>query len=256
MKVVTWNVNGIRARQAQVEELLAREAPDLVCLQEIKAPAAKVPAPLRRPDGYHALWHGESAYSGVSLLVRGAPAAAPPAFLHPAFDFETRAVTALVDGVTVASLYVPNGGKDLDAKLRFLAALDGWAAAAQAEGRPLLLCGDLNVTRTEADVHEKERRAGAIGQRDDERALLARLLSRGLVDVGRALDPDNAALFTWWPPWRGLRQKNVGWRIDYVMASEGLARAATRCAVLPEFGTSDHAPVVAEFTRPAAGAAP
>ena len=254
MKIVTWNVNGIRARQAQVEELLAREAPDLLCLQEIKAPAAKVPEPLRQPDGYHALWHGESAYSGVCLLVRGAPRSAPPAFRHPEFDFENRAVTAQVDGVTVASLYVPNGGKDFEAKLRFLEALDGWAAAAQAAGTPLLLCGDLNVTRGEADVHEKERRAGAIGQRDDERALLARLLSRGLVDVGRALDPDNPALFTWWPPWRGLRQKNVGWRIDYVVASEELARAATRCAVLPEFGTSDHAPVVAEFTRPPAGA--
>jgi exodeoxyribonuclease-3 len=247
VKVVTWNVNGIRAREGQVQELLAREAPDLVCLQEIKAQPAKVPAPLRQPDGYHAIWHAESAYSGVSLLVQRARVGAPPAFAHPAFDFETRVVTAEVDGVTVASLYVPNGGKDFDAKLRFLAALDGWAAAAQAEGRRLLLCGDLNVTREDRDVHEKERRPGAIGQRDYERALLAQLLSRGLADVGRALDPSNAALFTWWPPWRGLRQKNVGWRIDYVVASQSLARGARRCAVLPEFGTSDHAPVVAEF---------
>jgi exodeoxyribonuclease-3 len=153
-------------------------------------------------------------------------------------------VTAEVDGLTVASLYVPNGGKDFEAKLRFLEALDAWAAAAQAAGRPLLLCGDLNVTRGDADVHEKERRAGAIGQRVDERALLDRLLSRGLVDVGRAADPDNQALFTWWPPWRGLRQKN------YVVASQPLAHTATRCAVLPEFGTSDHAPVVAEFAWP------
>lgn len=253
MKVVTWNVNGIRAREGQVEELLAREAPDLVCLQEIKAPAAKVPAPLRAPAGYHALWHGETAYSGVSLLVNCARMAAPPAFAHPPFDFETRVVMAQVEGVTVASLYVPNGGKDFEAKLRFLEALDGWAAEAQAAGRPLLLCGDLNVTRCEDDVHPKERRAGACGQREDERALLGRLLSRGLTDVGRALDPANPALFTWWPPWRGLRQKNVGWRIDYVVASEALARTASRCAVLPEFGTSDHAPVVAEFGWPAAG---
>jgi len=253
VKIVTWNVNGIRAREGQVEELLAREAPDLVCLQEIKAPAAKVPAPLKAPSGWHVLWHGETAYSGVSLMVSGALAAAPPPFAHPAFDFETRAVTAEVDGVTVASLYVPNGGKDFEAKLRFLEALDGWAAAAQAAGRPLLLCGDLNVTREDLDVHQKERRPGAIGQRDDERALLARLLTRGLVDVGRTLDPDNQALFTWWPPWRGLRQKNVGWRIDYVVASTALARGATRCAVLPEFGTSDHAPVVAEFTWPPDG---
>jgi exodeoxyribonuclease-3 len=247
VKVVTWNVNGIRAREGQVGELLAREAPELVCLQEVKAPPAKVPAPLRQPAGYRAMWHAETAYSGVSLLVNEALAGTAPTFQHPAFDFETRAVTAEVGGVTVASLYVPNGGKDFEAKLRFLTALDAWAAAAQAEGRPLLLCGDLNVTRADVDVHEKERRPGAIGQRDEERALLARLLSRGLADVGRTLAPDDPALFTWWPPWRGLRQKNVGWRIDYVVASERLARSARRCAVLAEFGTSDHAPVVAEF---------
>jgi exodeoxyribonuclease-3 len=246
VKVITWNVNGIRAREGQVSELLAREAPDLVCLQEVKAPPAKVPAALRALDGYHAIWHAESAYSGVSLLVNARVVAAP-AFGHPTFDFETRVVTADVAGVTLACLYVPNGGKDHEAKLRFLTALDAWVAEAQGAGRQLLLCGDLNVTRSDADVHEKERRPGAIGQREDERAVLARLLSRGLTDVGRALDPDNPALFTWWPPWRGLRQKNVGWRIDYVVASEALARRARRCAVLSEYGTSDHAPVVAEF---------
>jgi exodeoxyribonuclease-3 len=247
LKVVTWNVNGIRAREAQVLELLDRESPDLVCLQEIKAPAAKVPASLRELPGYHAAWHGDSAYSGVALLVRAERVPTPPAFVYPPFDFEARAVAAEVGGVTVACLYVPNGGKDFDAKLRFLGALDGWVAEATAAGRPLLLCGDLNVTAAEADVHVKERRAGAIGQRDDERALLAALLQRGLTDVGRALDPDNTALFTWWPPWRGLRQKNVGWRIDYVVAQQALAGKARRCRVLAEFGTSDHAPVVSEF---------
>jgi exodeoxyribonuclease-3 len=247
VKVVTWNVNGIRAREAQVLELLDRESPDLVCLQEIKAPAAKVPEMLRTLPGYHGCWHGESAYSGVALLVRADRVAAAPAFIHPPFDFENRVVAAEVGGVTVACLYVPNGGKDFEAKLRFVGALDGWVAESIEAGRPLLLCGDLNITATDADVHAKERRAGAIGQRDDERSLLSALLARGLVDVGRSLDPDNRALFTWWPPWRGLRQKNVGWRIDYVVASRALAGRAHRCRVLAEFGTSDHAPVVSEF---------
>jgi exodeoxyribonuclease III len=246
VKVVTWNVNGIRAREAQVLELLAREAPDLCCLQEIKAPASKVPPALLAYPGYRACWHGETAYSGVALLVRE-PLVAAPRFDHPPFDLETRVVSAEVGDVTVACLYVPNGGKDFEAKVRFLAALDGWAAEASAGGRRLLLCGDLNVTASDADVHLKERKPGVIGQRDDERALLRGLLGRGLVDVGRSLDPSNDALFTWWPPWRGLRQKNVGWRIDYVVASAPLAAHATRCRVLAEFGTSDHAPVVAEF---------
>jgi exodeoxyribonuclease-3 len=86
-----------------------------------------------------------------------------------------------------------------------------------------------------------------IGQLPEERELIERILSRGLVDVGRDLDPDNDALFTWWAPWRNMRQRNIGWRLDYVMASEPLAARATSCEVLAQFGTSDHAPVVATF---------
>jgi exodeoxyribonuclease III len=247
MKIATWNVNGIRAREAQVGELLAREQPDVVCLQEIKAPAAKVPAALCALEGYDCLWHGETAYSGVALHVRRALAPGGARFTHPPFDHETRIATAQAGEVTVASVYVPNGGKDLAAKFRFLEALDAWAAEAQAAGRPLVVCGDLNVARTDLDVHPKERKAGASGQLPEERALLERLLSRGLVDLGRAVDPENPELFTWWAPWRNLRQRNIGWRIDYVLASQALARRVTRCAVLRDFGTSDHAPVIAEL---------
>jgi len=247
VKIATWNVNGIRAREAQVAELLAREDPDVVCLQEIKAPAAKVPASLNALPGYECLWHGETAYSGVGLHVRRDLSPAGVHFGSPAFDQETRIVTAEAGEVTIASVYVPNGGKDLAAKFRFLEALETWAAEAQSAGRTLIVCGDLNVARTDADVHPKERKAGAVGQLPEERALLGRILSRGLVDVGRAVDPDNDALFTWWAPWRNLRQRNIGWRIDYVLASAPLAERVRRCSVLSDFGTSDHAPVVAEF---------
>ena len=247
MKVVTWNVNGIRAREAQVLELVERERLDLLCLQEIKAPPAKVPPSLCDLDGYWCRWHGETAYSGVGLLVRRDASAAAPAFVHPAFDLETRAVTVEVGGVVAASIYVPNGGKDFPAKLRFLEAMERWAAEARAAGRTLLLCGDLNVARTDRDVHAKERKPGAVGQRPDERALVEAILSHGLADVGREMDPANDALFTWWAPWRNLRERNIGWRIDYVVASADLARRTTRSEVLARFGTSDHAPVVAEF---------
>jgi exodeoxyribonuclease-3 len=247
VRLVTWNVNGIRAREAQVLALVDRERPDVLCLQEIKAPTARVPPSLRELDGYHCLWHGETAYSGVGLHVRRDVAPGRPAFAHPPFDFETRIATVDLGDVTVASVYVPNGGKDYAAKLRFLEALEAWAAAVRAAGRSVVVAGDLNVARTDLDVHPKERKAGAIGQRPDERALLERLLAHGLVDVGRALDPANEALFTYWAPWRNLRQRNIGWRIDYVVASAALAAGARRCAVLPDFGTSDHAPVVADL---------
>jgi exodeoxyribonuclease-3 len=248
VKIGTWNVNGIRAREAQVLEWIRREHPDVVCLQEIKAPPSKVPAALCDLDGYHCLWHGETAYSGVGLHVRRDLVPARPTFVHPAFDTETRIATVDVAGVTFASVYVPNGGKDFPAKLRFLEALERFVADAAAAGKRLVVCGDLNVARTDRDVHAKERKVGLVGQRPDERALIERILARGLVDVGRAMDPGNDGLFTWWAPWRNLRQRNIGWRIDYVLASEALARSATRSAVLADFGTSDHAPLVAEFS--------
>jgi exodeoxyribonuclease-3 len=93
-------------------------------------------------------------------------------------------------------------------------------------------------------VHPRERKAGVIGQRDEERALFDSLLGAGLVDVGRRLDPDNDAMFSWWPPWRNMRQRNIGWRIDYILASPSIAGRAQSCRVLPEVGTSDHAPVM------------
>ena len=96
-------------------------------------------------------------------------------------------------------------------------------------------------------MHPKERKPRAIGQLPEERALIERILSRGLVDLGRAHDPENDGLFTWWPPWRNMRQRNIGWRLDYVFASEALAARATACPVMAEVGTSDHAPVVAMF---------
>jgi exodeoxyribonuclease-3 len=247
LKIGTWNVNGIRAREAQVLDWIDREKPDVVCLQEIKAPPARVPASLCGLEGYHCLWHGASAYSGVALHVRRALVDERPSFVHPDFDVETRIAVVEVAGVTVASVYVPNGGKDFAAKLQFLEAMERWVGARAAEGKPLVVAGDVNIARTDRDVHPKERKAGAIGQRPDERALLERILAHGLVDVGRAMDPDNDGLFTYWAPWRNLRQRNIGWRIDYVLASAPLAARVTRCAVLADFGTSDHAPVVAEF---------
>lgn len=247
MKVATWNVNGIRAREAQVREWIARERPDAVCLQEIKAKPEQIPAMLFESEGYWCYWHGGGGYSGVALHVRRDLAPERPAFAHPGFDLENRIVTAQLGDITLASVYVPNGGKDYPAKLRFLEALEKYAGEVRAAGGRLLLCGDLNVARADIDVHPKERKEGAIGQRPDERTLFEKILSHGMVDLGRRFDPQNEGLFTWWAPWRNLRQRNIGWRIDYLLASEALASRARSCAVRAEVGTSDHAPVVAEF---------
>jgi exodeoxyribonuclease-3 len=247
MKIATWNVNGVRAREAQLQEFIAVEQPDVLCLQEIKATIDQLPMWLCDIEGYSCYWHGGKGYSGVALHVRSSTIPDRPEFLHPEFDYENRIVTARLSGFTVASIYVPNGGKDFPAKMRFLEALDAFAAAHEASGQSLVLCGDMNVARTDMDVHPRERKPNVIGQRPDERALIERIISRGLVDVHRQQEPDNEDLFTWWAPWRNLKARNIGWRLDLILASTSIAERTRSCVVLREFGSSDHGPVIATF---------
>ena len=247
MKVATWNVNGVRARQAEVQAFIERERPDVLCLQELKASVDQLPVWLSDLEGYWCYWHGGKGYSGVGLHVRRDLFPDRPAYHHPSFDFEHRIVTVRLPVCTVASIYVPNGGKDFPAKMRFLESLVQLAAEHREAPVPLVLCGDLNVARSDMDVHPKERKPNAVGQRPEERAQIERLVNHGLVDVHRSLDPTNTELFTWWAPWRNLRQRNIGWRLDYVLASQSLTARATSCVVQRETGTSDHGPVIAEF---------
>jgi len=247
MKLATWNVNGIRARHGQVHDWIALEQPDVICLQEIKATPDQIPEALFGFEGYWCYWHGGKGYSGVALHVSRSFAPERPTFTHPAFDYENRIVAVEIGGLTIASVYVPNGGKDFPAKMRFLEAMDAYAASFEGTGRPIAMLGDLNVARTDRDVHPKERKPRAIGQLPEERNLFERILSRDMVDLGRAFDPDNDGLFTWWAPWRNMRQRNIGWRLDYALVSQSLADRAKSCAVQKDVGTSDHAPVVAVF---------
>src|SRR5882672_1750717 len=209
MKIATWNVNGFRAREKQFAEWLERDRPDVVCLQELKAERSQIPE-LPGLSGYDSYWHGLRAYSGVSLHVRKGVFEAPPVFSHPDFDMESRIVQAELGKLVLASVYVPNGGKDYEAKLQFLVRLADWTRQLAREGRDLF----------------------------------ERVLGDRLVDVTRVLAPDNPNLFTWWAPWRNMRQRNIGWRIDYVLASPSIAARASSCTVLADVGTSDHAPVM------------
>ena len=245
MKVVTWNVNGIRAREAQLLELLRAEKPDVVALQEIKAAPDQLPAALVDLPDYWTYWHGEKGYSGVALLFAKSKFPARPEFFHPEFDHEHRIVCGRIGPRVFASIYVPNGGKDFAAKQRFLAAMDLFVKSSHAEGDQLVLCGDYNVARERRDVHPSLQKEQEIGQTPGERASFAGLLAHGLRDLGRHFSPDDDRLFTWWAPWRNLRQKNVGWRLDYVLVTEPWAERATSCTHSREFGTSDHGPVTA-----------
>ena len=169
-----------------------------------------------------------------------------PEFVHPHFDLENRIVVANVGDIVFGSVYVPNGGKDFDAKMVFLNQMEQWSAALAAQRKHLVLCGDFNVARAAIDVHPVLRK-NMVGQLKMERELIDGLFSHGLVDVGRHVDPDNDRLFTWWAPWRNMRQRNIGWRLDYVAAHHALVDGAVTCKSHREVGTSDHAPVIAHL---------
>ena len=250
MKVTTWNVNGVRAREPQVCDWLRLEKPDVLCLQEIKASPHQVPVSIAAPEGYWAHWHGAGGYSGVALLIAKSACPVRPSFSSPSFDAECRIIVATLGTLEIASIYVPNGGKDFGAKVRFLEAMEKYAAERHAAGAKLILCGDFNVARTELDVHEKLRDANLTGQTTGERVLLEKIFAHGLTDLGRHFAPTDEALFTWWAPWRQYRERNIGWRLDFVCSSPEVTAKATRCTAVREFGTSDHGPVTAVFEGP------
>jgi exodeoxyribonuclease-3 len=249
VKIGTWNVNGIRARSSQLVHWIDAEEPDVICLQEIKATPAQIPQPVLDIVGYHAMWHGGGGYSGVALLMRTKRFPEPPVFTHPAFDVEHRIVVAEIDGVVYGSLYGPNGGKDYAAKIKFLTAMEKWAGELAHAGKKLVLSGDYNVARKPIDVHPTLRK-DMVGQSSEERALVDGFFSHGLVDLGRYVDPDNDRLFTWWAPWRNLRQRNIGWRLDYVAVHHSLVDQSCTCKVYRDVGASDHGPVIAHILDP------
>lgn len=247
MKISTWNVNGIRAREAQVLEWLREQRPDILCTQEIKASPEQVPATLCAFEGYWCYWHGFKGYSGVGLNISQARWPERPEFFHPAFDHENRIVAARLGKLLVASIYVPNGGKDFEAKMVFLRAMLEFVRDEKAKGSDVILCGDLNVALEPRDVHPTMQKAESIGQSEPERALIRALIEEGLSDLLRQFHKDDDRLFTWWAPWRNSRARNFGWRLDYVLSSPSWTARARRCDAVREFGTSDHGPVTAEF---------
>src|SRR5258708_22156332 len=157
MKIATWNVNGIRARQAQFLEWVESAQPDVVCLQEIKASIAQVPESICNLNGYWCYWHGAAAYSGVALHMRRETFPEEPKFTHPEFDHETRIVQAHAGDTVFASVYVPNGGKDYAPKIEFMKALIGHARAQRELRLELIICGDFHIAPPHHDDHPQRR---------------------------------------------------------------------------------------------------
>jgi len=255
MKIATYNVNGINGRLPVLLRWLAEAAPDVVCLQELKAPQEKFPEGAIRDAGYGAIWQGQSRWNGVAILAKGSnPIETRRGLPGEAEDDHSRYIEAAVNGVLIGGLYLPNGnprpGPKFDYKLRWFERLIGLAAELYATKAPVVIAGDFNVMPTERDVYKPERWADDALFAPEVRAAFARLIAQGWTDALRKLHPDET-IYTFWDYFRNAYARNAGLRIDHLllnkMAAKRLERAAVDHHVRGWEKSSDHAPVWIEL---------
>jgi exodeoxyribonuclease-3 len=254
VRIVTWNVNSVKAREERLLAYLTQRAPDVLCLQELKVEDDKFPVAACRTLGYEAAVFGQRTYNGVAILSRTPLADVHRGFADADDDAQARFVAATTAGVRVMSAYVPNGqsvGSEKFAyKLRWLDRLGRFLAAQVSADAPAAFCGDLNVAPDPIDVHDPAAWEGQVLFTREERDALARALGPRFVDVVRQCNPD-ARLYSWWDYRQLAFPKNRGLRIDHIFVTPVLAARVTTAGVdrderkgkLP----SDHAPVWAEF---------
>jgi exodeoxyribonuclease III len=257
MRLISWNVNSIRARLPRVLELLDQHHPDVVCLQETKVLGDAFPHAACAELGYRAIDHSEGRWNGVALLVPDPAQLLDPQLGLPSEpdEVEARWVEATIDGIRVVSVYVPNGREPshpmFEAKLRFLEAARDRLAELVARG-PTIIAGDFNVALEDRDVWDIAAFVDATHVTPDERSRLAALLDLGLTDAYREVGPDDEG-FTWWDYRMGAFRRGMGMRIDYALSSHHLevrsAAVDTTFRRNNEQGDkpSDHAPLVVEY---------
>jgi exodeoxyribonuclease-3 len=255
VKIATFNVNGIRSRLSNLLEWLQREAPDVVCLQELKAPDEVFPSLAIRGAGYGAIWHGQKSWNGVAILARGAdPVETRRGLPGPDEDSHSRYIEATVNGLLIASLYLPNGnpqpGPKFDYKLAWFERLIAHAATLCNRGQPVVLAGDYNVVPTDFDIYNPQSWRKDALLKPETRECYQRLLSQGWTDAVRARFPDQR-IYTFWDYFREHWQKNSGWRIDHLLlnAAPGwqLVDAGVDTWVRGQPVASDHAPTWARL---------
>jgi exodeoxyribonuclease-3 len=250
MRIVTYNVNGITARLPSLLRWLDESAPDVVCLQELKAPQEKFPELAIRAAGYGVIWHGQKSWNGVAILARGRePVEIRRALPGDPEDVHSRYIEARVDQIIVGCLYLPNGnpapGPRFDYKLRWLERLTRHAAELVADTAPVVLAGDYNVIPTERDVYKPERWVDDALFRVEVREAYAQLLRQGWTDAVRALHPE-AQIYTFWDYFRNAYQRDAGLRIDHLLLNPELSSRLEQAGVDRNVRgwerASDHAP--------------
>lgn len=253
-RIITCNVNGLRSAASKgFLPWLEQVKPDLVCLQEVKAHEADLSPQLRTPDGWHAFFHcaETKGYSGTALLSRKAPRSVRAGFGNAEFDREGRYLEAQFADVTVISVYFPSGSSSPErqlAKFRFLDAFWPHLRQLRDSGREVVLCGDVNIAHQQIDLKNWRGNQKNSGFLPEERAWLDRLFGeQSWVDVFRRLDA-RPEQYTWWSNRGRARENNVGWRIDYQIASPALAAKAKRTEIYTAQRFSDHAPLIIDYS--------
>jgi exodeoxyribonuclease III len=255
MRIVTYNVNGITARLPNLLRWLDESAPDVVCLQELKAPQEKFPELAIRAAGYGVIWHGQKSWNGVAILARGRePIEIRRVLPGDPEDVHSRYIEARVDQTIVGCLYLPNGnpapGPKFDYKLRWLERFTRHAAELIAATAPVVLAGDYNVIPTERDVYKPERWVEDALFRIEVREAYAQLLRQGWTDAIRALHPE-AQIYTFWDYFRNAYQRDAGLRIDHLLLNPALAGRLLQAGVDRNVRgwekASDHAPTWVEL---------
>jgi len=257
--ICTLNLNGIRSAERRgFSRWLKKRKPDFLCLQELRATRDDVDEALHTPRGYSSRWHcaAKKGYSGVALLSRREPERYVDGTSFDHCADEGRAVRADFDDLSVVSLYVPSGSSSeqrLAIKLEFMDHMLPYTAKLLAEGAPIAICGDFNVAHEEIDLARPRENKKNSGFLPEERAWFGKLLEQGWIDVMRKLHPGAPGLYSWWSARGRARENDVGWRLDYVLASPKLAPRVARAWIEKKAGLSDHAPVWVELAGPAAG---
>jgi exodeoxyribonuclease-3 len=256
MRFATWNINSLNVRQERVEQWLADVQPDVVCMQETKLADSAFPQLAFEAMGYAAVHHGEGRWNGVAMLSRVGLDDVSFGFADSGEpDAEARLMTARCDGVTIVTVYVPNG-RALDAdhyqyKLAWLDRLQGHLDAVAGRDDPLILAGDFNIAPTDDDVYDPAAFVGQTHVSGPERQRLQALLDRGLTDEFRHVHPDARQVYSWWDYRRGDFHEGRGMRIDLVLASAPVVARTEWCVIDRNARKgkqpSDHAPVIVDL---------
>ena len=252
MKLISWNVNGIRAclKHGFTDAFAAFNA-DIVCLQETKAEAEQVDTSLFLPEGYSAYWNSakKKGYSGTAVFTRVEPIDVSFGIGVEEHDQEGRVITLEFDGFYLVNVYVPNsrdGLVRLPYRMEWEDAFRAYLLSLDAQ-KPVVVCGDMNVAHEEIDLARPKTNHMSAGFTDEERAKMTELLAAGFVDTFRYFYPERRDAYSWWSYRGGARDRNVGWRIDYFIASKRFTSRLARAEVLHNVHGADHCPVLLEI---------